>query len=52
MHTVDFSQPVLTVSNYLILVADADKITDNFTFLHFEKQFMPCSSSTPNTEKG
>lgn len=37
--------------NYLILMADTDKISDNFTFLYFIK-FVTCSLCTVEGKKG
>ena len=34
------------------LLADANKITDNFTFLYFKKTFLTCSLCTPEGQKG
>lgn len=33
--------------DYLLLMADTDKITDNVIFLSFKKKFITCSLCTP-----
>lgn len=37
--------------DYLLLMADIDKTTDNFTLLYFKK-VISCSFCTPEGEKG
>lgn len=50
MHIIDFSFLSIT-HKYLLLVADIDKTTDNFTFLFFKKKFITCRLCTPEGKK-
>lgn len=40
MHDMDFFLFIQKIENYLLDVADMDKITDNFAFLYFKKKCM------------
>lgn len=40
------------INNYLLLMSDTDKITDNFTFLYFKKTFLTCGLCAPEGQKG
>lgn len=37
MHNIDFFQLILIPDNYLLLMTDTDKKTDDFMFLYFLK---------------
>lgn len=50
MHDMDLFQLITITDNKLLLMVHAHKITDNFTLLYFNEQFITCSSCTP--EKG
>lgn len=52
MHYMDFFQLLQITDNNLLLMADSDKITYNFTFFHFTKVFLTCRLCTPEGKKG
>lgn len=37
------SQPITIIDNYLLLMADTNKINNKFTFLYFKMKFITCS---------
>lgn len=39
MHYMDIIQPIQMTDNYPFLMADTNKIKDNYTFLYFKRGF-------------
>lgn len=48
---MDLYQLIQITDNHLLLLANTDTITENFTFLYLRKKFTTCSLCTPGGEE-
>lgn len=47
-----FFKLMLITDNYLLLMADPNKMSNNFIFLYFKNKFINCSFCTTEGKKG